>query len=305
MKLREFIDRFGTDEACRAHLEAVRWPDGPVCPHCGAVDRATVVRGRRPGLYRCASCTRQFTVTIGTAMEGTRLPLSTWYLAMYLMLSSSKGVSAKKLGEQLGLQYRTAWHLAHRIRAMLASGEQAPLAGIVEADETYVGGKPRNDRLGAPERRRGRGTTKPMLFAVVERGGEARMAVVPSASAVALDPLMFGWVDRVAILMTDELATYRWFGSKMAKHLFVNHGRREYARREGAVTAHTNTIEGFFGLFKRAIAGVWHHLSAKHLHRYGAEHSYRWSTRGANMDDRIARALLGQHGRLRLSALLA
>lgn len=304
MTLKEFMSRFGTDDACRAHLESVRWPDGPVCPHCGAVGRATVVRGGRPGLYRCAACAKQFTVTVGTAMEGTRLPLSTWYLAMYLILASSKGMSARKLSEHLGLQYRTAWHLAHRIRAMLASGEESPLGGIVEVDETYIGGKARNLPNGAPPPERGRGTKKPMLFAALERDGRARTAVVPSASSVTLDPLMFGWIDRTAVLVSDELGVYKWFGSKMAKHLFVTHNRGEYARTEGGLRVHTNTIEGFFGLFKRALAGVWHFVSAKHLHRYGAEHSFCWNLRNDDVGARIARALLGQHGRLRLSELL-
>lgn len=158
MKLRAFLRKFSTDEACRSHLESVRWPHGPVCDRCGVVGEAIPVEGRT-GFWRCRACGKQFSVTAGTPMHGTHLPLPVWYAAMYLILASSKGISAVKLGEQLGVQYRTAWHLGHRIRAMLASGEKPPLAGLVEADETYVGGKSRNIRKGAPRpEKRGRGT---------------------------------------------------------------------------------------------------------------------------------------------------
>ena len=161
-------------------------------------------------------------------MHGTHLPLHVWYLGMYLILASSKGISAVKLGEQLGVQYRTAWHLAHRIRAMLASGDKPYLSGIVEADETYVGGKAANLQTGVerPEKR-GRGTKKPMLFAAVKRGGEARTLAVPSASAAAIAPARWDWTGKGgAILFTHELGTYRWIGSKMQAHHAVNHTRR-------------------------------------------------------------------------------
>jgi transposase-like protein len=143
MTLSEFMERFGTDEACRAHMESVRWPSGPVCPRCGTINNAKPIRSR-PGLYRCGGCGKQFTVTGGTALEGSHLPLRVWYLAMYLMLSTAKPISAMSLSRQLGIQYRTCWHLLHRLRAMLPAGEKLPLAGIIEADETYVGGKATN-----------------------------------------------------------------------------------------------------------------------------------------------------------------
>lgn len=305
MKLTTFLRRFGTDDACRAHMEAVRWPDGPICPKCGSVERVTTVAGARDGLYRCNVCGKQFTVTVGTAMEGTHLPLRNWYLAMYLMLSTAKPISAMSLSRQLGIQYRTCWHLLHRLRAMLESDQKLPLTGIIEADETYVGGKARNLQKHRSRPKRGRGTGKPMLFAAIERGGDARSAVVPSASAVALEPLMFGWFDRDSWLCTDELAVYDWFGSKMARHYRVNHSAGEYARTEPGTRVHVNTAEGFFGLFKRAIFGIHHHVSAKHLHRYAAEHEFRYNRRSTETADRIARCLIGQHGRLRLRELFA
>jgi transposase-like protein len=153
MKITEFMRRFHDDKSCRKHLESVRWPDGPVCPGCGAVNNAVPVTAVRRGLYRCRDCGRQFTVTVGTVMEGTHLPLNVWYRAMYLILSSSKGISALNLSQQLELQYRTVWHLCHRIRAMLDSGDKTPLAGLIEADETYLRGKPRN--IGNRDRRAG------------------------------------------------------------------------------------------------------------------------------------------------------
>jgi len=304
MKLTAFMKRFGTDEACRAHLESVRWPHGPVCDRCGSVNDAALV-SRRPGVYRCRACKKDFRVTVGTPIEDSRLPLRTWYLAMYLILASSKGISSIKLGEHLGVGQKTAWFLGHRIRAMLDSGDKTPLSGIVEADETYIGGKRRNVRKGTPPGVRGRGTSKPMLFAALERGGRARTAPIPSASNEAIDPLLFGWIDRNGVLATDELGVYRWFGGKMRHHITVNHARGEYARNQRGFRAHVNTTECFFGLFKRTIIGVFHVISGKHLHRYGAEHEFRWNHRESTVADRIARCLIGQHGRLQWEELVA
>jgi transposase-like protein len=307
MKLTAFLKRFGTNEACRAHLESVRWPDGPICPHCGVIGDAWPVGGR-PGLYLCQACGKQFSVTVGTPMHGSHLPLSVWYLAMYLILASSKGISSVKLGEHLGVGQKTAWFLGHRLRAMLDAGEKLPLSGIVEADESYIGGKARNRRKGAPAPGRGRGTRKPMLFAAIERGGDARTAVIGSATIEAIAPLIWNWTggNGGAVLMSDELATYRWIGRKMEAHHVVNHARREFARTTtSGLRAHVNTAEGFFGLFKRALVGVWHQISVKHLHRYAAEHEFRWNRRRIDVADRIARCLIGQHGRLRWKELVA
>ena len=302
MNLIAFMKTYATDEACRAHMESVRWPNGPVCPKCGVVDQAATIASR-PGLFRCHDCKAQFTVTVGTAMEGTHLPLRTWYLAMYLMLSTAKPISAMSLSRHLELQYRTCWHMLHRLRAMLADGKPLPLSGVIEADETYVGGKARNRQKHRPATTRGRGTDKPMVFAAIERGGPAHTAVVPSASAMALDPLMFRWFDRDSVLCTDELATYNWFGGKMRRHHKVTHSAGEYARSEWGVRVHVNTAEGFFGLFKMALVGIHHAVSGKHLHRYVTEHEFRYNRRGHDVGERIARCLIGHHGRLRLREL--
>lgn len=296
---------YGTPEACRAHMESVRWPDGPVCPKCGAVGHAGRV-GPRPGMYRCHACKSQFSVTVGTAMEGTHLPLNIWYLAMYLMLSTAKPISAMSLSRQMQMQYRTCWHLLHRLRAMMEGGGTLPLSGIVEADETYVGGKARNRQKHRPDATRGRGTDKPMLFAAIERGGEARSMVVSSASIAAIAPALWDWTGGAATLITDELGAYHWIGRKMEAHHRVNHSQKEYARTtSGGLRAHVNTAEGFFGLFKMALVGIHHAVSPKHLHRYATEHTFRYNRRGHDAAERIARCLIGRHGRLRLRDLFA
>jgi transposase-like protein len=304
MKLTSFLKKFGTDDACREHFESVRWPDGPVCTKCGSVNNAGRIASR-PGVWYCKDCQHQFTATVGTALEGTRLPMSTWYLTMYFMLSTAKPISAMSLSRHLEIQYRTCWHMLHRLRAMLAGGERLPLSGIVEADETYVGGKSTNKRLGAPKSKRGRGTNKAMMLAAVERDGKARVAGIPSASAAAIDPFLYEWVGLDSTLMTDELGSYRWFGRKTKRHIRVNHSRREYVREENGIKGHVNTVEGFFGLFKRGVFGIHHFVSPKHLHRYAVEHEFRYNHRDVPVEERIARCLIGQHGRLRLSELLS
>lgn len=232
-------------------------------------------------------------------MHGSHLPLNVWYLAMYLILASSKGISSVKLGEQLGITQKSAWFLGHRIRALLGRGEKLPLTGIVAADESYIGGKARNVRNNAPRPGKGRGTKKPMRFAAIERDGQARTARIRSAKIDDIAPLLWHWTGGgQAVLCSDELATYRWIGRKMEGHHVVNHARREFVRTtRSGVRAHVNTVESFFGLFKRAIVGVWHWISGKHLHRYAAENGFRWNHR-EDVADRIARCLIGQHGRL-------
>jgi transposase-like protein len=300
----EFAAAFGTDDACRAHLERVRRPDGPACPRCGAVEEAVAV-STRPGLHRCRPCGKQFTVTVGTPLEGSHLPLRHWYLAMSLMLNTAKPISAMSLSRHLGVQYRTCWHLLHRLRAMLASGEGLPLAGVIEADETCVGGKARDLRKHRDRPTRGRGTAKPMLFAAIERGGGAGTAVVPPAGAAALDPLVFGRSGRGGLLRTDELGAYGRFGRKMRLHYRVNHPAGEHARAQDGAGVHVNTAEGLFGLFERAILGIHHHVSPKHPHRHVAEHTFRYDGRRNDTAQRIARCLIGRHGRLRLRELFA
>jgi transposase-like protein len=193
---------FGTDEDCRAHMQSVRWPHGSLCPKCGTINDAAPVGGR-PGLFRCKACKSQFTVTVRTAMEGSHLPLNIWYLTMYLIMSAAKPISAMSLSRQMQIRYRTYRHRLHCIRATLERGDKLRLAGVILADESYVGGRATNRQKHRPAPTRGHGTDKSMVFAAVERDGEARTAVVKSASATALDPLMYRWFDRDSILCTD------------------------------------------------------------------------------------------------------
>ena len=262
MTLASFQSRFSTHEACRAHLEALRWPNGVVCARCGVVGEAKRL-STRPDIWRCRSCKGDFRVTDGTPMEGTHLKLNVWFLALYLVATSSKGVSAMKLKDWLGVSYKTAWFLGHRVRQMLADGSAGRLAGIIEADEPYVGGVKRKGRdddedgSGRPSHR-GRGRARSTVFVAVERGGKAKAKRVASHGVAA--PL-WQWSNvKGSVLMADGLPAYRWIGRKFAGHLTADHKRQAYARtdRRRGIRVHTNTAESFNSAFKRAIVGVWH-----------------------------------------------
>jgi transposase-like protein len=300
MKLTTFIRRLGTDEACRAHLESVRWPDGPICPRCGSMNDASAV-STRPGLYRCRACNKQFTVTVGTTLEGSHVPLRTWYLAMYIMLSAAKPISAMSLSRQLEIQYRTCWHMLRRLRGMLAGGEKLPLSGFLKADETDVGGNARSRHEHREKSTGGRGGSKPVAFAAIERSGEAPAAVVPFVGALALDALPFGWFDRGGALRSAELTAYDWFGRKLAHHDRINPVRRG----EADIRVQVDTVAGFFGLFKRVIFGIHHSVWCKHRNHCAAEHTLRYKCCTDDASSRIARCLIGQRGRLRLWELFA
>lgn len=260
------------EEGARAYLEGLRWPEGPICPHCKSVNQATKLEGEkhRKGLWKCRACDRQFTVTIGTLFEDSHLPLRTWLMAFAIMCSAKKGVSALQLKRSLGLgSYQTAWHMAHRIRhAMAQEPLRGLLQGVVEADETYVGGKP---RPGANKPRK----QKTPVMVLVERGGRARAKVIPDVSGQTLKSALKANVNVYSTLMTDEHKSYRGAGRPFIAHERVNHSRAEYARG----SAHVNTAESYFALLKRGIVGSFHNVSKKHLDRYCAEFSWRWNWR--------------------------
>jgi transposase-like protein len=291
------ISKLSENEA-RATLERIRWPDGPVCAHCGATDRITKFEGKahRAGVYKCGDCGEQFTVTVGTVMEQSHLPIRTWLMAFALLCSSKKGLSALQLQRQLGLgSYRSAWHLAHRIRYAMT---QEPLAGLlkgtVEADETYVGGKPRlGNKQTKSARPRGRGAKKPIVAALVERGGRVVARPVERVDAKTLGQFVGKHVDRSATLMTDEWGSYVTVGKKYAAHETVNHSKREYARGD----AHTNTVEGFFALLKRGIVGSFHTVSRQHLGRYVDEFAYRYDRRNMTDGERTLAAIKASEGK--------
>jgi len=275
-----------TEDDARAMLERIRWPDGKVCPHCGiASDVWNLVT--RPGLYKCKACRKQFTVTVGTIFHRSHITLKQWVIAFHLMCSSKKGISALQLQRELGLaSYQSAWHLAHRIRhAMKVEPLNAMLSGEVEADEMYVGGKPRYGAKG----RVGRGTVKQPVAVLVQRDGAARARAVEHVDSDTLKGFVRENVAKNSTLFTDEWASYRGLGKEFnGGHRVVRHKDHQYARPGGI---HSNTAESFNGLFKRAVMGAWHHVSKQHIQRYLDEASFRWSARRMTDGERTELAL--------------
>jgi len=274
-------DPIFTDKAAaRVHLEATRWPHGPVCPHCGVVNEATELKGKahRDGVYQCNACREQFTATVGTVFERSKVPLNKWMLASYLMASSKKGVSAHQLHRTLGVTYKTAWFMAHRLREAMAEETPTAMGGegkFVEADETVIGGKEKNKRLSKRNPKNIGAVGKQIAFTLVERNGRARSFHVANVSGRTLRPIIMKHVDRKSALMTDDAGQYRPIGAEFARHDPVNHSIEEYVRGD----AYSNTVESFFALLKRGVYGTFHHVSEAHLHRYLAEFDFRYSNR--------------------------
>ena len=254
---------FQDDDAAREYLQSIRWPDGPVCPHCGVIGNHYQLEGKahRKGLYKCCEkeCRKQFSVTVGTVFERSHIPLSKWLAAAYLLCSSKKGMSAHQLHRTLGVTYKSAWFLAHRIRfAMADFGKSGPMGsrgGIVEADETYIGRKPGRSS------RRGWGH-KNMVFSLVERDENVRSFHITGKMFDGIKKALRETVSPEARLATDEARMYRKIAKAFAEHMTVNHSQDEYVRGD----AGTNTIEGFFSVFKRGMNGVYQHCSSDHLH---------------------------------------
>ncbi len=287
---------FADEEAARKFLEAQRWLNGPVCPRCGST-RAHALTPRegskrpvRKGVYFCGGCRKQFTVRIGTIFEDSHIPLNKWLIAFHLMSSSKKGVSSMQLHRELGITLKSAWFLSHRIREAMAEKHDGLLCGIVEVDETYVGGKPRKGSNGS---KRGRGTDKIPVMALVERNGNVRSKPVERVNAKALRGAIFENVDRGAHIVTDEFAAYNGIGMYYRSHKKVNHKQGEYSR--GDVT--TNTVESFFAILKRGHYGIFHSLSKQHLHRYCNEFAFRWNNRKVSDGERMIAAIMGVEGK--------
>lgn len=291
---------FHDEEAARAHLEAVRWANGVFCPHCGSFDCHRLETGtHRAGLFYCRDCRGQFSVTVGTVFERSHVPLHKWVLANYLMNASKKGISAHQLHRTIKVTYKTAWFMAMRIRESMANPNPAPLGGpgkIVEADEAYHGKKetptPSRHRRGAPYIKKGKAAEKRPIFALVERGGEARAMHMPIVTGANVRDALVRNADRQSRLHTDESRLYPTAGAEFAKHETVNHGAKEYAR--GDVT--TNSVEGFFGIFKRGITGVYQHCGEQHLQRYLDEFTFRYSNRSKLGIDDATRAQIALRG---------
>ncbi len=279
-------------DAAREALEAVRWPNGPVCPHCGNVDQDKIAKGQgkvhRPGLFYCSACNGQFTVTVGTVFERSKIPLTKWWLATHLLGSSKKGMSSHQLHRMLGVTYKTAWFMTHRIReAMKDMGASGPIGGegkVVEADETYFGRRetprPSPARKGRPNLKK-KPFDKRSVVALVERGGEARMFHVENATKKDIRDVLVRNVKRDSALHTDESKLYTETGKEFADHRTVKHSAGEYVRWEEGVAVHSNTVENVFSVFKRGMLGTYQHCGEAHLHRYLAEFEFRYNRRTA------------------------
>lgn len=286
---------FHDEAAAYAELEATLWPNGPVCPRCGGMNRITVVRGKtaRSGLRRCGPCKRQFTVTVGTLFERSHVPLHKWMQAVYLLCSSKKGISSHQLMRTLDVTYKTAWFMSHRLREAMRDGTLLPPMGgdgkVVEVDETFIGQK-----KDVPKRRGY--AHKHAVLSLVERGGKARSFHVDGTKATDLVPIMKANIAKETKIMTDEAGQYTHVKKDFAEHEFVRHGAGEYVRGD----AHTNTVESYYSVFKRGMKGVYQHCAEKHLHRYVAEFDFRHNNRiKLGVDDawRTGNALRGIVGK--------
>lgn len=279
---------FADADKARAHLEATRWPHGPICPHCGVVNEATNVGGKaaRKGVYQCNACREQFSVTVGTVFESSKVPLNKWLLATYLMSSSKKGISAHQLHRTLGVTYKTAWFMAHRIREAMNPADPAPLGGqgkVVEVDETFIGGKESNKHANKRLAKSDHLGGKQAVLSLVERDGRVRSFHVPRITAKTLRPIIVKTADRASHLMTDGARMYPKVGKEFAAHSSVDHAAGEYVRMG---FHHSNTVENYFSILKRGVTGTFHHVSEQHLARYLAEFDFRYSHRsGLGIED--------------------
>jgi transposase-like protein len=307
--------QFQSEEAAREHLEKQRWADGVVCPHCGVIGNAgklekNIAGNRdgklvdfsthaRKGTWKCYDCREQFTVTVGTIFEKSKIPLHKWLVAIHLMCSSKKGVSALQLQRNLDLgSYRTAWFLAHRVRwAMTQSPMTELLKGVVEVDETYVGG--REKRPGKP----GIDSKKTPVVTLVERGGNVRSFPIQQATLKNIGPIMKEHIDPETHVVTDQASVYHMLKSEFAKHSTVNHQIKEYSRTEAGFKVTTNTVESFSALLKRSNYGIYHHWSRKYMGQYCAERDFVYNSRKMTDDERSKLMLKGVEGkRLMLKA---
>ena len=303
------LPRFYTDEnAARRHLENLLWPNGPTCPHCGNADGDRIVKlngkSTRPGVHKCNECRKPFSVTVGTVFERSHIPLHKWVYASHLLTASKKGMSALQLSRMLGLTYKSAWFMAHRIREAMKDdvARSGPLGGegkTIEADEAYHGRVDDDylspQRKGLPRLKR-KMKPKRTIVSLVERGGKVRSFHVKHATVPVVRDILVRNADRKSKLYTDESNLYPRTGAEFAMHETVKHSRKEYVRGD----VHTNTIEGYFSIFKRGMKGIYQHCGEAHLHRYLAEFDFRYNHRialGVNDDARSNAAIAGAKGK--------
>jgi transposase-like protein len=289
------------EAAAYAWVEARLWPNGPICPHCKEAKRVGKLGGKstRAGVYKCYACRKPFTVKVGTVFEDSHVAMHLWLQAIYLMCSSKKGVSSNQLHRTLGVTLKTAWFMSHRIRLAMQAFGLPPMGGegkFVEIDETVIG-----KQEGAPKDASFRGSNfRNIVLTLVERDGSARSFHIDGATIGTMQPIIRANVEKQTALMTDEWKSYPAIGREFASHSTVKHSDDEYVRREGERVVTTNTVEGYFSIFKRGMKGVYQHCGERHLHRYLAEFDFRYSNRvRLGVDDvrRTERALKGVVGK--------
>ncbi len=296
---------FGDDAAAYAYLESVVWPNGPACPHCGAMDRINRLEGVRSkaskknpegvvrhGLWKCYHCRKQFTVTVNTVFESSHIQLHKWLQAAFLLCSSKKGISSHQMHRVLQITYKSAWFMTHRLREAMHAGVLPPMGGsggMVEADETYFGKKER----GAPRKNKRGPAHLKAVVGLVERGGEVRTFPVDRMNVETVGGIVRKNVAKEAHLRTDQSQLYKKLGREFASHESVEHNEHEYVRGD----AHTNTIEGYFSIFKRGMKGIYQHCGEQHLHRYLAEFDFRYNARKITDSERTVNALAGIEGK--------
>jgi transposase-like protein len=294
---------FQDSEKARQFLEKQRWPHGPVCPHCDCTEAYKLTpkpskkdKHVRAGVWKCKACEQQFTVTVNTIFEDSHIPLNKWLLAIHLLCASKKGMSAHQLHRMLGVTYKSAWFMAHRIRYMMSQPSyKSKLRGTVEADETYVGGKrKRQGGVGRPDEY----SHKQAVFSVVQRNGDVRSFHVQRVTADNLISIMRKNLDKGSIVMTDGFSSYDGVGARFKTHRVINHSTGEYSRKEkGLPTIHTNTAEGVFSILKRGLTGVYHQVGEHHLHRYLSEFDFRYNARKISDTDRTLLAISQAEGK--------
>lgn len=287
------------ENAAREHLEGIRWPDGPVCPFCGSPDQVKPLGGKSmgPGWYHCGSCRDKFTVRVGTVYERSKIPLHKWVLATHLLCSSKKGISAHQLHRMLGITYKSAWFMAHRIREAMTDPHPGPMGGkgkVVEADETYTGPSGYKFTTGRGWHKVQGLHHKYKVVSLVERDGNARSFHVARVTSTGVRDILVRNVDRNSAFVTDEANYYLRVGKEYKRHWSVNHSAGEWAVGK---FVHTNTIEGFFSIFKRGMKGIYQRCSEKHLQRYLTEFDFRYNGRKISDSERAERAMKRAEGK--------
>lgn len=297
----DFQKEFSSEEKCREYLEQQRWNGTPACPFCGSLNVHRFPNGK---IFKCREkqCRSKFSVTVGTVYENTKIPLQKWFLATYILAVHSKGISSLQLGKLIGVTTKTAWHLNHRIRVMLTDKAPELLEGIVELDETYVGGSLKNIHASKKEKLKGL-DNKTMVFGAIQRQGKVRVKVIPQTNIENIGKAIEDFVAINSTMVTDEHHAYNQVGLKY-NHRKVNHRNKEYVRKED-ILVHTNNIEGYWNILKKQIDGIHHSVSPKHLQRYCDESAFRFNHRESFQDERFADALANCNGSLKYKALTA